>query len=170
MGVSGGASLEELEAVYESNLSSFVRTATAICGSREAGRDAVHDAFVSLVRTRERFRGTGTVEAWAWAAVVRTAQKQVARRRELPAVQPEREAGTAAAPDELSEVREVVAMLPERQRLALFLRYYGDLDYAAIADVLEVKRGTVSATLHAAHEALRTALSQPTEERDVSAI
>jgi RNA polymerase sigma factor (sigma-70 family) len=48
--------------------------------------------------------------------------------------------------------------LPERQRLVLFLRYYADLDYAAIADALEIKSGTVAATLHTAHAALRRQL------------
>jgi DNA-directed RNA polymerase specialized sigma24 family protein len=48
--------------------------------------------------------------------------------------------------------------LPERQRLALFLRYYADLDYEAIADALGVKAGTIAATLHAAHAALRREL------------
>jgi RNA polymerase sigma factor (sigma-70 family) len=50
--------------------------------------------------------------------------------------------------------------LPERQRLALFLRYYADLDYRSIADVLGVEVGTVSATLSAAHSSLRRALSE----------
>jgi RNA polymerase sigma factor (sigma-70 family) len=52
----------------------------------------------------------------------------------------------------------IVATLPERQRLALFLRYYADLDYEAIATALGVKPGTVAATLHAAHTTLRRQL------------
>jgi RNA polymerase sigma factor (sigma-70 family) len=51
-----------------------------------------------------------------------------------------------------------VAALPERQRQALFLRHYADLDYEQIAEVLGIARGTVSATLHAAHRALRETL------------
>jgi RNA polymerase sigma factor (sigma-70 family) len=57
-------------------------------------------------------------------------------------------------------VRAAVAALPERQRLALFLRYYADLDYAAIAATLDVKEGTIGATLHAAHAALRESLKE----------
>jgi RNA polymerase sigma factor (sigma-70 family) len=48
-----------------------------------------------------------------------------------------------------------VRNLPERQRVAVFLRYWADLDYRAIAEVLEVEVGTVSATLSAAHQSLR---------------
>ncbi len=57
-------------------------------------------------------------------------------------------------------VRAALAALPERQRLALFLRYYADLDYAGIAEALGVSRGTVSATLHAAHSNMQTQLTE----------
>jgi RNA polymerase sigma factor (sigma-70 family) len=56
------------------------------------------------------------------------------------------------------DIRSWVASLPERQRLAVFLRYYADLDYRAIASVLGVEVGTVSATLNAAHSALQSSL------------
>jgi RNA polymerase sigma factor (sigma-70 family) len=57
-------------------------------------------------------------------------------------------------------VRTWVAALPERQRLAVYLRYYADLDYRAIASALDVEVGTVSATLSAAHQALRRSLEE----------
>jgi RNA polymerase sigma factor (sigma-70 family) len=55
-------------------------------------------------------------------------------------------------------LRARVAALPERQRIAVFLRYYADLDYSAIAEALEVEVGTVSATLSQAHRSLRADL------------
>jgi len=55
-------------------------------------------------------------------------------------------------------VRRWIAMLPERQRLVVFLRYYADLDYRGIAAALGVEVGTISATLSAAHTALRARL------------
>jgi RNA polymerase sigma factor (sigma-70 family) len=51
---------------------------------------------------------------------------------------------------ERQQVRSALAQLPERQRLALFLRYYADFDYSQIAETLGIKVGTVSATLSAA--------------------
>lgn len=162
-GVTAGASLDELRNVYEGQLSAFVRTAGAICGSREAGRDAVHDAFVSAVRAREQYRRTGTVEAWLWSAVVRTALKRRARARDVPTADPLDGRAPVDAngdPSELADVRAAIALLPERQRLVLFLRYYGDLDYERIGQTLGIKRGTVSATLHAAHQALRAHLEE----------
>jgi RNA polymerase sigma factor (sigma-70 family) len=58
-------------------------------------------------------------------------------------------------PEQDAMVRAWVASLPERQRLAVFLRYFADLDYRSIAIALDVEVGTVSATLAAAHAALR---------------
>ncbi len=52
-------------------------------------------------------------------------------------------------------VAALISTLPGRQREVLFLRYYADLEYQTIADVLEIEVGTVSATLAAAHKALR---------------
>jgi RNA polymerase sigma factor (sigma-70 family) len=57
-------------------------------------------------------------------------------------------------------VRSLIAALPERQRLTLFLRYYADLDYDSIGEVLGVTSGTVGATLNAAHSALRDSMKE----------
>lgn len=62
--------------------------------------------------------------------------------------------------DRPSHVAVWVRTLPERQRVAVFLRYWADLDYRPIADVLEVEVGTVSATLSAAHQSLRRSVQE----------
>jgi RNA polymerase sigma factor (sigma-70 family) len=59
-----------------------------------------------------------------------------------------------------ADVRAAVRRLPERQRDALFLRFYLELDYAAIANALGIEVGTVSATLHAARKTLTHALQE----------
>jgi RNA polymerase sigma factor (sigma-70 family) len=66
--------------------------------------------------------------------------------------------GHPSAADE--RVRGVVVALPPQQRLTVFLRYYADLDYATIAEVLDLSPGTVAATLHKAHGAIRRRLQE----------
>jgi RNA polymerase sigma-70 factor (ECF subfamily) len=58
------------------------------------------------------------------------------------------------------ELRARLAAVPERQRLVVFLRYFADLEYREIAAALGIEVGTVGATWHAAHAALRTALEE----------
>ena len=50
--------------------------------------------------------------------------------------------------------------LPPRRRLILFLRYFADLSYTEIADVVGVSEGTVAATLAQARTALRAVLTE----------
>jgi RNA polymerase sigma factor (sigma-70 family) len=154
------ATADSIEATYLARAHEFVRVATAIAGSREGGRDAVQEALARAFARRSTFRGSGTVEAWLWKAVVNSARNVRARSPHV-AEGPGTDAGAEDLLDERrAAVRDAVAALPERQREALFLRYYADLDYAAIADALGVRRGTVSATLNHAHEALRGALEK----------
>lgn len=146
----------ELERAYRAEFARFVRVATAIAGDEQSGADAVHDAFVQAVRNRHSFRGEGPLEAWLWRLVVNAAKKRIGREQlsdpgDIPAVH---ENGFG------DPVRSLVAGLPERQRLALFLRYYADLDYQSIAATLDVSPGTVGATLNAAHAALRNSLKE----------
>jgi RNA polymerase sigma-70 factor, ECF subfamily len=158
-----GAGLEEIEAVYRARLRELQRLATAIVGgSREAGCDAVQDAFARAVHRRAEFRGEGTLEGWLWRIVVTTA-RDAARRltaaRTL-SLDDELELGAAVDTGDPSDVRATIARLPERQRLALFLRYYADLDYGTIADILGISAGTVGATLNQARESLRRLLME----------
>lgn len=158
MGVSA-ISLEEIEKVYRGRYPMLLRVASAIADSREAGRDAVHDAFVNAIRGREGFRAEGTVEAWLWRMVVRSALQR--RRRERRARDlPVEAIWTEQLANDHAEVRAAVAALPERRRLMLFLRYYADLDYQGIAEATGVRVGTVGAELHAAHRAVGHALEE----------
>jgi RNA polymerase sigma factor (sigma-70 family) len=154
-----GVTVAALEGLYRNELARFIRTAAAIAGDEALGSDAVQEAFAQAVRARKAFRNEGPLEAWVWRIVVNEALRL--RRHRLD-VAPEGLADEAldGLPERDATVRAWVAALPERQRLAVFLRYFADLDYRAIATALEVETGTVSATLAAAHAALRRSLQE----------
>jgi RNA polymerase sigma-70 factor (ECF subfamily) len=155
------ARLKEIEAVYRSRFPYFVQVATAIVGERELALEAVQDAFAGAVRGRRGFRGDGPLEAWIWRAVVNAASN--VRRHAVATKDHVDVPGAQHNGYELREGSEVgaqIALLPDRQKLALFLRYYADLDYRTIAAALGIEVGTVSATLSAAHTSLRRALGK----------
>jgi RNA polymerase sigma factor (sigma-70 family) len=158
------ATLAELERLYLGRFQEYLRVATALTGSVESGREAVHDGFVNAVRSRSQFGGRGTLDGWVWKAVVNSALSRQRHDRLRPAqvLEDVPEPASNLLPDAevLVDVRSAVSALPERQRVALFLRYYADLDYRSIADVTGVSEGTVGATLHAAHRALRECLKE----------
>jgi RNA polymerase sigma-70 factor (ECF subfamily) len=150
------ALVDEIEQIYRSEFRRFLRVATGVLRDEERAFDAVQDAFATAVQKRRSFRGEGPLEAWIWRMVVNAALKERGRPRPLAlveqdAAEPARERGPEV---------DAIARLPERQRLALFLRYYADLDYGSIATALDVTSGTVGATLNAAHASLRRLLQE----------
>jgi len=150
--------VREVEQVYRTRLPELWRVAAAISGSRDAAPDLVQEAFVRAVRRIDTFRGDGPIEAWLWRIVVNVARnahrepETVALSRELPV------GDISSADDEQAELGTAMSRLSERQRLVVFLRYYADLDYATIAEVLTISSGTVGATLTSARAALARTL------------
>ncbi len=110
-----------------------------------------------MIRSRDGFRGEGTLEAWVWQAVVNAARDAT---RQPVVVAGEEQDVAYEAPAAVQGLAPLIAALPERQRLVVFLRYYADLDYRTIAHALGIEVGTVSATLASAHANLRTNLEK----------
>jgi RNA polymerase sigma factor (sigma-70 family) len=153
-----GATLDELEALYRRLFDVFVRVAASVTADPERARDAVQEAFATAVRKRGSFRREGPLEAWVWRIVLNAARSDA--RRGIPTVGYDEATGSNGRPERDAELRVALARLPERQRIAIFLRYYADLDYAAIGQALGIRTGTVAATLNAAHAALRNQLEE----------
>jgi RNA polymerase sigma factor (sigma-70 family) len=150
-----------LELLYRSRFPVFLKVAASVAGERHAA-DAVHNGFVRALRYRDGFRQGASLEAWVWRTVINAAHDlRDADRDELLDQLPDA-AGNGHALSEGDAVRAVLRALPPRQRLAVFLRYYADLDYEAIAEILDTSPGTVAATLHKAHAAIRERLQEDT--------
>ena len=154
-----GATPAELETLYRQRFEHFARVASAICGDLDRGRDAVQAAFTAAVRERRSFRGRGPLEGWVWTIVVNEARR-IAREPHNAPLEATREPATNGNAEDSLGLVAWIAALPERQREALFLRYYADLEYSSIAEVLGIEVGTVSATLSAAHQTLRKKLEE----------
>jgi RNA polymerase sigma-70 factor (ECF subfamily) len=158
-------SAEELASLYRDSYHVFVRLAEAITHDPEEARDAVQEGFASALRELGRYEGRGSFEGWVWRCVVNAARmsRRKSVRRRLP-LQWERGATPSLPNESEPKLLERIGHLPERQRLALFLRYFADLPYDRIAEVLEVSPGTVAASLNAAHRTLREQLEEAEDD------
>jgi DNA-directed RNA polymerase specialized sigma24 family protein len=158
LSASYGSVIAQLEALYRACLPDFCRAAAAIAGDRGLGEDAVQEAFAKALRKRRHFRGDGPLEAWVWRIVVNCARD--ARRR-----RPRSERLQQLATCNGHSPTLPLELLTNRQREVLFLRYYADLDYAAIGAALGISPGTVGATLTNARHVLKEALAPEVTER-----
>jgi DNA-directed RNA polymerase specialized sigma24 family protein len=149
--------LEEIEKVYRDCYHAFLRVASAVTEDVELGHDAVQEGFAGAVRSRHSYRARGSLEAWIWRSVVNAARDRSRARPEVPLAVDPVALDVGADPGVL---RSAIARLPERQRLAVFLRYFADLDQHSIGKALGIRPGTVAATLHAARGSLRKNLEE----------
>ena len=58
----------------------------------------------------------------------------------------------------LQEVRDAIALLPEKQRAAVLMHKYEEMEYSQIATVLECSESAVKSLLFRAYESLRARL------------
>jgi RNA polymerase sigma-70 factor (ECF subfamily) len=142
--------------------------------SPEAAQDATQDAFIAAYRGLDRFRGGG-FRAWLFRIAANVCYDELRRRRARPVqsidVPPREGAQTvevlSPGPtlDEMAQTAELGAAieqalgtLPPDQRLAVVLCDVQGLDYAEIAEVMNVSLGTVKSRLNRARSKLRSLL------------
>jgi RNA polymerase sigma factor (sigma-70 family) len=152
MGDSGAA----IESLYHRRYSGFRHGAAAIVGNYDDAHDVVQDGFAQAFKRRAQYRG-GSLEAWVWRIVERVALDLRRSRRQTEPLEDTLDAALVESDGDPGLAAAVRALTP-RRRLIVFLRYYADLPYEAIASTLGVSAGTVAATLAQAHDDLRRAL------------
>lgn len=123
--------------------------------------DAAQDAFARAFQKWSAVSRLDRPATWVFVVAVRQARRNVRRRHRsmgdsVWATEPPQPS------DDVASRLSIVAALDElapRQRLAIVLRYYADLSVRDIAKAMTCREGTVKATIHTAHDRLRTILS-----------
>ena len=139
--------------------------------NRAAAEDAVQDALIKLWTSAPRFQPTGRVEAYA-STIVHHCCMDLHRKNhgqtyeldeEAPAAAPTRE-DTMYAQQRHSMLMDGIETLPERQRTALLLAYFGENSNKEIATYLKVSEGAVESLLVRARRTLAHVLSSELKE------
>jgi RNA polymerase sigma-70 factor (ECF subfamily) len=164
--------------LLERHRNAVVNLAYRYLGNRADAEDLAQEVFLRVCRARERWRPDAKFSTWLYRIAanaclneVRDRKSRVTTRavpigregergfvgpiRDTRAESPER----AAEREELhARVREAVAALPERQRLALLLNKFHDLGYEELAAALELSVPAAKSLLTRARENVRRAL------------
>ena len=155
------------ERAWRDLIARFERPVHALVWRLLAGRaqhraeDLTQETFVRVLRALPRFDPAGPASLSTWILTIATRltlnelrrPELAALDRELPA-QDRADAGADRARLGAA-IAAAVGALPDAQRAVLVLREYHDLDYAEIAEVLELDVGTVKSRLSRARAALR---------------
>ena len=130
-----------------------------LTGDREEARDVVQDVYGRLVGKFDSITG---IDAYARRSVT----NEVASRRRRPRLATVPIDRDHASPDAAAVVPDKVlawrlcAELPTTQRAAVVLRFFSDLSFAEIGDILEMPEATARSHVHRALTTLRGRLDQ----------
>jgi RNA polymerase sigma-70 factor (sigma-E family) len=145
-----GSGRESLAVLYARHGPDAVRLAALLTGDPVLAQDLVQEAFVRLGGRLVHLRRPEAFEAYLRRTVVNLARMHFRRRRVERAwlarqAHPEREAAsTSPGVEDRDALRTALGRLPERQRSALVLRFYGDLTHDQIAQALGCRPGTAA--------------------------
>jgi RNA polymerase sigma-70 factor (ECF subfamily) len=124
------------------------RYAFSVLGEERAAEDAVHDAFErafsALGRYSERRLRAMKLRPWMYRITLNVARNRLRQRREVPLVEISAvdSAGHDERREDVMDALGALGKLPERQRVAVTLRYLQDLPYAEICSVTGWPEGT----------------------------
>jgi RNA polymerase sigma-70 factor (ECF subfamily) len=162
--------LDALELLYDRYRTMAYSIAFRVTGDATLAEDVLQDAFLGAWRHAGRYvEGRGSVKTWLLAIVHHRAIDAVRRRRPTTTL-PEREDvppsaltvpdlwGEVAAGLDAETVRGALAALPEAQREAIELAYFGGLTQQEIAARTAAPLGTVKGRMRLGLLAMRRAL------------
>ncbi len=142
-----------------------------ILRSEPEAEDVVQDAFVLAFTKLASFQGNSAFFTWLYRIGYNVAITRIRRRKNTVSLHGHKEmgqldfAGVDPGPSDRLEKHEQVAQLQhaldqltDEHRAILILREMEELDYEAIAEILNLPIGTVRSRLHRAREQLREQL------------
>jgi len=144
-------------------------------GTRDAD-DACQEALIKIVRNLPRFDGRSSFGTWAYRIATNASLDELRKRQRRPSLHTVDEAHrpepvdraanlhTERFPDRLV-LDAALDELSEDLRIAVVLRDVADLDYAEIAEVLDVPVGTVKSRISRGRAALAAELRLDDDRR-----
>jgi RNA polymerase sigma-70 factor (ECF subfamily) len=162
---------QAFDEIYQRFVEMVYNLAYRLSGSADEAADLTQEVFLRVFRHLGSFRGGSTLKTWIFRITINHCRDRLSRWR--PLTQPlDSESGEGArfadpgrgpeelavAADEGRRVAEGLARLPAPFREAVILRDIEGLAYEEIAEVLQVRVGTVRSRIARGREQLRILL------------
>lgn len=142
---------QALDALLRRHYDRLYSVCFRLAGNHADAADATQEALLGIVRGLPRFDERSAFTTWSYRVATNACLDELRRRRRRPVAtvdddRPEQESRSAGVEDQIVDrltVDEALQALPIEFRAAVVLRDVCGLDYAEIAEVLDVPPGTV---------------------------
>ena len=141
--------------------------------NNEDAQDIAQDVFVKAINSLQSFRGEASLKTWLYRITVNACKNEMRKKKLLRFFDfaPEEEefdaVSTEPGPDQIhvnaefySNVHKALAQLPEKQRETFALRYFDELTYEEISNILGTSVGGLKANYFQAVQKLMIILPQ----------
>ena len=141
--------------IFEQYKNLVYKTAYLLLDNPHEAEDALQEIFVKVYRSLDTYQPSkGAFSTWLHRITVNHCLNQ--RRRALPAPDTLEKAGSVSQPlrtleDQFADeetIQQALNRLSVKLRAVIVLRYYHELAYAEIAQILEIPLGTVQSRLN----------------------
>lgn len=128
--------------------------------SHDDANDLLQNTFLKAWQNIENFRGEAKLSTWLYKIAINESLSHLERERKRLGISLDDqeaslinliEADTYVDGDELArQLREAIARLPEKQRLVFNMRYYDEMKYEQMSEILGTSVGALKASYHLA--------------------
>ena len=162
----GSAAFQSLFEAYKDSVYSI---AIHFSGNRDMASDITQQTFLKIFTGIKSFRSDSALSTWIYRIAANACADEHRSRRRLVPLADGRDLGALTARGSIEEryyhlqisieVRNAIAELKPKLRMAIVLKYVEELSYDEIGQVLGCSMGTVASRLNRAHKALAKKLA-----------
>ncbi|GIV20301.1 MAG: RNA polymerase sigma-H factor [Armatimonadota bacterium] len=168
------SAFEELYHRYQPYVYNIVK---GIVQNADDARDVTQDVFLHVYDSLPRFRGGSAFSTWLYRVAVNAAITHVRKQKRHPHIpldalrefradidaEPEQQ---AVREETQQTVQQLLAQLPEQQRVALVLRYFQEMSLEEMAEVMNCSVAAVKVRLHRARNSFRRLFQKQHPQED----
>lgn len=160
------AAFRELLQLYKERLYWHIRK---IVLNHNDADDALQNTFIKIYRSIDKFKGESKLFSWMYRIATNesiTLLNKNAKRLQITNEEYQDKAINNLTADVYFEgdaiqlkLQKAIATLPEKQQLVFNMRYFDDLKYKDIAEILETSEGALKASYHIAAKKIEAFLT-----------
>lgn len=158
---------KELLSLYKERLYWHIRN---IVKSHDDADDVLQNTFIKVYKNIHKFKGDSRLFSWMYRIATNeslTNLKQNAKRLKCSSEELQSHAINTLKADVYFEgnaiqlqLQKAIATLPEKQRLVFNMRYFQDVGYREMSEILETSEGALKASYHIATKKIEAYLTK----------
>lgn len=141
---------EALQKLILDKKGEYYRLAYVYLDNKEDTLDAIEDMIVLVHENIKKLKNPDSFYSWSKSILINCCKKQLRRRKKIILLNMIEEEGQEYSDKSVEsvDIKRYLKKLNSRQREAIKLRYFLDLDYQTIARITKVAEGTVKSRIH----------------------